>query len=168
MPWCSPNPKLSPGAVSPSAKTRARCSGNHNGVSLLPRPSYKAMIPPGRWLPGSIGSRLVSGTSSRKKSRGPNARGLIAAHEQIGVPNVIRFESNDCRLGEQSTQRRSLRIQNQGLASGVQRMWTSSEAPSRKLPPKRDLRTAISTSRLPHRAPQPLEATRFSSGMPFT
>jgi hypothetical protein len=82
-----------PGRCQPVSKTRARCSGNHSGVSFLPRPSYKAIIPPGRWLPGSIGTRLVSGTSSRKKSLGRKCSGTVAAHEQIGIPNVIRFET---------------------------------------------------------------------------
>ena len=68
-----------PGAVSASAKTRARCSGSQRGVSLRPRPSYRATIPPGRWLSGSMNSSLLSGISFRKKRRGPNARGRVDA-----------------------------------------------------------------------------------------
>ena len=60
-------------AVMPSAKTIVRCSGAQIGVSVEPRPSYRATRPPGSFVPGMIGSTWTSGARPGSNSRGPNA-----------------------------------------------------------------------------------------------
>jgi hypothetical protein len=94
------------------------------------------------------------------RAKGP---GIVAAHESIGIPHVIRFENHNCSwlTGVQTLSnflgifRRSLGIQNQGLASGVNASGRRQRLPVETRLPKRIYKPPYpqAVSHVPHLNP---------------
>jgi hypothetical protein len=97
MPGCRPDTKFS---------FRRREGVGENKGALLGQPKWGLIAAATviecnessrKLAPGIDPLQLSFGDVVAKKEPGAKRTRLIAAHKQINVPNVIRFENNDCR-----------------------------------------------------------------------
>ena len=125
---CAQTRSTPPGAVMPSAKTSARCSGRYSGVSIWPRPSWWACSPPGARRPAGPGSqvgarhvvapeqvrpvrarRRTSARTGPRRARGPASSTISAVGANASIRPTRRRRRAAGRAGPAGSPRRGTR-----------------------------------------------------------